>query len=139
MKNRKWPKRMNRNGCKKSKYVVILCVSLHLRLQLFFFKVTEFLEEMCIRHSPDQYLRCYDSPLFFSFGLIFSFLAITHPSHVIGPLTTLVFVIASFHLLHRTSLTHSRLLVCTSSRFHCIPPCSFCFVICSGTFRVSGI
>ena len=42
---------------------------------------------------------CYDSPLFFSFlGLIFSFLAITHPSHVIGPLTTLVFVIASFHL-----------------------------------------
>ena len=72
---------------------------------------------------------CYDSPLFFSFGPIFSFLVITHPSHVISPLTTLVFVIASFHLLPRTSLTHLRLLVCTSSRFHRIPLCSFGFVI----------
>ena len=50
-------------------------------------------------------------------------------THFIGPLTTLVFVIASFHPLHRTSLTHFRLLLCTSSRFHRIPPCSFCFVV----------
>ena len=59
----------------------------------------------------------------------FSFSAITHPSHVIGPLTPLVFVIASFHPFPRTSLTHSCLLICTSSRFHRIPPCSICFVI----------
>ena len=57
---------------------------------------------------------CYDSPLFFSFGLIFSFLAITHPFHIIDLLTTLAFVIASFHPLPRTSMTHSCLPVCTS-------------------------
>ena len=54
------------------------------------------------------------APILF-FRLIFSFLAITHPSHIISPLTTLVFIIASFHPLPRTSMTHSHLLVCTSS------------------------
>ena len=49
-------------------------------------------------------------PYSFSLGLIFSFLAITHPSHVIGLLTTLVFVITSFHLLFQTSMTHLCLL-----------------------------
>ena len=69
------------------------------------------------------------TPILFFSRTYFSFLAITHPSHVIGPLTTLVFIIASFHPLLRTSLTHPCLLICTSSRFHCILPCSFCFVI----------
>ena len=69
------------------------------------------------------YGSCYDSPLFFSF------LMITHPFHVIGPLTTLVFIIASFHPFPQTSLTHSCLLICTSLQFHHIPPCFFCFVI----------
>ena len=56
MKGRKWPKRIYRYGSEKSKYVVILSVSLHLQLQFFFFEVAEFLEEMHIRHLPDQYL-----------------------------------------------------------------------------------
>ena len=69
------------------------------------------------------------TPILFFSRTYFSFLAITHPSHVIGPLTPLAFVIASFHPPPRTSLIHSCLLVCTSSRFHRIPPCSICFVI----------
>ena len=72
----------------------------------------------------DSVNGCYDSPLFFSFGLVFSFLAITHPSHVIGPLTTLVFIIASFHPLLQTSMTYICLLVVLlrdSIAFHCIP------------------
>ena len=67
---------------------------------------------------------CYDSLLFFSFGLLFSFLAITHPSHIIGPLTTLIFVIASFYLILRTSMTHLCLLtvlLCDSIAFHHVP------------------
>ena len=72
---------------------------------------------------------CYDLLLSFLFSDLSFFLVITHPSHVIGPLTTLVFVIASFHPFLWTSLTHSHLLVCTSSRFHRIPPCSFRLVI----------
>ena len=62
-------------------------------------------------------------------GLIFSFLAITLPSHIISLLTTLVFIIASFHPSPWTVMTHSCLLVCTSLRFHCILPCCICFVI----------
>ena len=69
------------------------------------------------------------TPILFFSRTYFSFPAITHPSHVIGPLTPLVFVIAPFHPLPRTSMTHFCLLVRTSSRFHRIPPCSFCFVI----------
>ena len=46
----------------------------------------------------------------FSFGLIFSFLTITHPSHIISLLTTLVFIIASFHPPLQTSMTHLCLL-----------------------------
>ena len=44
----------------------------------------------------------------------FLFLAITHPSHIIGLSASLVFIIASFHLLPWTSMTHSCLLICTS-------------------------
>ena len=69
------------------------------------------------------------TPILLFLRLIFSFLTITHPSHVISLLTLLAFIIASFHLLPRTSMTHSCLLVCTSLQFHCIPPCSICFVI----------
>ena len=77
-----------------------------------------------------SYASCYDLPLFLLFlGLILSFLAITCPSHVIGPLSPLVFIIASFHPLPQTSITHSHLLICTSSWFHHIPSCSICFVI----------
>ena len=69
------------------------------------------------------------APILLFLGLIFSFLAITHPFHVIGPLTTLAFIIASFHLLPQTSMSHSCLLIHTSSRFHHIPLCSICFII----------
>ena len=48
MINGKWSERMYSNVSEKSKYVVILGVFLHLQLQLFFFEVTEFLEEMHI-------------------------------------------------------------------------------------------
>ena len=58
-----------------------------------------------------------------------SFLAITHPPYVIGLLTPLTFIIASFHLLLQTSMTHPCLLIYTSSRFYRIRPCSICFVI----------
>ena len=70
---------------------------------------------------------CYDSPLFFSFGLLLSFLAITHPSHVISPLTTLVFIIASFYSILQTSLTQPCLLLCASLQFHCLPFVSLLF------------
>ena len=53
------------------------------------------------------------APILLFLGLIFSFLMITHPPHVISLLTTLVFVIASFHPLLWTSMTHSCLLVYT--------------------------
>ena len=69
------------------------------------------------------------TPILFFLGLISSFLAITHPLHIISPLTPLVFIIASFHLLLQTPLTHSHLLICTSSQFHCIPSVSICLVI----------
>ena len=63
-------------------------------------------------------------PYSFLFGLIFSFSRdySSTPRH--RPADSLVFVIASFHLLPRTSLTHSCLLIRTSSQFHRIPPCS---------------
>ena len=63
------------------------------------------------------------APILF-FWTYLSFLVITHPPHVISPLTTLVFVIASFHPLPRTSLTHSRLLIVllrNSIAFHHVP------------------
>ena len=51
--------------------------------------------------------------LFLSWTYLFFFM-ITHPSHVIGPLTTLVFVIISFHPIPQTSMTNFCLLICTS-------------------------
>ena len=84
--------------------------------------------KLVTRLSSKLRTSCYNLPYSF-LGLLFSFFAITHPSHVIGPLTTLVFIIASFHLIPQTSITYSCLLVCTSSRFHCIPPYSICFII----------
>ena len=71
----------------------------------------------------------YFAPILFSLRLIFSFLMITHPFHVISLLTLLVFIIASFHPLLWTSLTHSCSLIYASSRFHCIPSDSICFFI----------
>ena len=58
---------------------------------------------------------CYNSPLSFVFSDLSFFYMITHPFHVTGLLTTLVFIIASFHLLPRTSMIHLHLLICTSS------------------------
>ena len=69
------------------------------------------------------------SPILLFLRPVFSFLMITHPLHIIGLLTPLVFIITPFHLLPQTSLTHSWLLICTSLQFHCIPPCSICFTI----------
>ena len=76
---------------------------------------------------------CYVSPLSFSLlDLSFLSLAITLPFHIIGLLTPLAFIIASFHPLLWTSLTHPCLLLCTSSQFHHIPSSSICFVIVPG-------
>ena len=72
---------------------------------------------------------CYDSPLSFVSWTYLFFSVITHPFHIISPLTTFVFIITSFHPILQTSMTHSHLLIWTSSRFHHIPPCSICFVI----------
>ena len=80
--------------------------------------------QTCIKHLqilryPHHYLRhsrgvMLQFTLFFSFlGLIIPLLMITHPSHIIGPMTTLVFIIASFHPLPQTSMTHLCLLICT--------------------------
>ena len=70
-----------------------------------------FCFHLCPANSSKGTLHyCYDSPLFFSFGLVFSFLTITHPPHDFGLLTTLVFIIASFHPLLWTSMTHLCLL-----------------------------
>ena len=80
------------------------------------------------QHTLQYLCLLWFTPILF-FGLIFSFLAITHPSHVIGPLTTLVFIITSFHPIPHTSMTHLCLHVCTSLRFHHIPPSSICFII----------
>ena len=69
-------------------------------------------------------------PYSFSFGLIFSFLMITHPSHVISLLTTLVFIITSFHLLLWTSMTLLCLLTVllhNSITFHRVPIASSLF------------
>ena len=60
----------------------------------------------------------------FLLDLSFLFLAITHPPHVIGLLTTLVFIIASFHPFLRTSITHLCLLIVLlrdSITFHHVP------------------
>ena len=63
-------------------------------------------------------------PHSFLSDLSFLFLMITHPPHIIGPLTTLVFVIASFHPHPRTSMTLLRLLIVllyNSIAFHHVP------------------
>ena len=55
--------------------------------------ISELVHDFHLQY-PD---KCYILPLFFSFlGLIISFPVITHLSHVISPLTTLVFIITSF-------------------------------------------
>ena len=63
-------------------------------------------------------------PHSFLSDLSFLCLTITHPPHVIGPLTTLVFVIASFHPRLWTSMTPLRLLIellRNSIAFHHVP------------------
>ena len=81
--------------------------------------------QWCVMIHPYSFLSW--THLFFS--------VITHPLHIIGPLTPLVFIITSFHLLLWTSLTHSWLLICTSLWFHHIPPSSICFVIILDLFK----
>ena len=111
--------------------IMLLDVSSVGQVNIFYWSQDSRIVRVCLAQLMVGFViwsQCYNSPLFFSFLFRLTFLssAITHPSHVIGPLTTLVFIIASFHPVLWTSMTQSTLLICTSSRFHHIPPYSIC-------------